>query len=294
MKLRQNLGYAAFFIFSFVVGLYLTFPWILVKDRILALVKEKTGVKIAASKLEPHWVTGVELENVEIQGSDPKAEPTKLDKIRARVSLLKLLAGKPGGSVWIPMGKGTIDASFAVGKDVFELDADIEKLALEETPFLLAASGLPLVGTLDLEASLKLGKDDPKQSRGKIVITTKGFEIEKGGKLGPLPVPALVFGDLKLELPLEDGKIDLKGVKLPGADLEIALDGSISPAWPLAKGTINLTVGLKPTEKLLSADPLLRPLLNNFQSYKDGEGFYGIALVGSLAAPRPQPKRRGG
>jgi len=276
-----------------VVGLYLTFPWILVKDQILDAVKKQTGLKVAATRLEPSWVTGVELENVEIFGSDPKAEPTKLDKLRARVSLLALITGKQGGSVWVPRGKGDIDASVVLGKDVVEVDARIRDVNLDASPLILQASGLPLVGVLDLDASLKLGKEDPKLSRGKVSIRTKGLEIEKGGKLGPLPLPALSFGDLKLDLPLEDGKTELKNVKLPGNDLEIVLDGSLSPAYPLQKGTINLVVGLKPTEKLLASDPLLRPLLNNFSQYKDAEGYYGISLVGSLANPRPQPRKRG-
>ena len=275
------------------VGLYLTFPWILVKDQILDAVKKQTGLKVAATRLEPSWVTGVELENVEIFGSDPKAEPTKLDKLRARVSLLALITGKQGGSVWVPRGKGDIDASVVLGKDVVEVDARIRDVNLDASPLILQASGLPLVGVLDLDASLKLGKEDPKLSRGKVSIRTKGLEIEKGGKLGPLPLPALSFGDLKLDLPLEDGKTELKNVKLPGNDLEIVLDGSLSPAYPLQKGTINLVVGLKPTEKLLASDPLLRPLLNNFSQYKDAEGYYGISLVGSLANPRPQPRKRG-
>ena len=49
---------------------------------------------------------------------------------------------------------------------------------------------------------------------------------------------------------------------------------------------------VKTTEKLLGSDPLLRPILKNFEFAKDNEGFYGVGLTGNILHPRPTPRRR--
>jgi type II secretion system protein N len=107
-----------------------------------------------------------------------------------------------------------------------------------------------------------------------------------------VPVPELTLGNLKLELPVSDGKVELKNTRLAGTDLEVALDGAITLAPVVGRSNVSLMLGLKPTEKLLSSDPLLRPILKNFESSKDSEGFFGLAVSGTLGSPRAVPRRR--
>lgn len=289
MSVTRYLGYAGFFVFFFLIGLYLTFPWDVAKDRILALGERQTGMQLEARSLEPSWITGVEIEGLEI--TPPGKTPLLLDRVNARVHLLPLLTGKFGMSINLPIGKGEIDADVVSSDDTFDLEAKIDAVQVDLVPILLEASGLPLEGRIDLEADLVIGKKDPKLTEGRIMLKTTDFKIDKGGKLGMVPVPALELGNLTLEVPVKEGRAEFKNTRLPGTDLEISLDGTISPQYPLAKSSMNLTLGLKPTEKLLAADPFLRPILNNFQSAKDADGFYGISMVGSLQHPRIQPRR---
>lgn len=291
MRATRVIGYAAFFLFSFLVGLYLTFPWDIAKDRVLDLATQKSGMRIYAAKLEPSWLTGVEAEGLEIGGKD-KNDALKIDKARVRVSLLALIIGKIGFSVWMPLGGGDVDANVKISDDFVDLSAHVADVHLEKAGLILEASGLPLTGKLDVDLDLKLGKKDPKATVGKLSLKTGGLSIEKGGKMGMIPVPELALGDLKMEVPIQDGKADFKGVKLAGTDLEVAMDGNLLVLWPVARSTLNLTVGLKPTEKLLGSDPLLRPILKNFEFAKDNEGFYGVGLTGNILHPRPTPRRR--
>ena len=50
----------------------------------------------------------------------------------------------------------------------------------------------------------------------------------------------------------------------------------------------NIDVGLKPSDKILDADPLLRPLLMNFNRTKDDQGFYHVILSGPVKSIRPR------
>ncbi|MFO0723241.1 MAG: type II secretion system protein GspN [Myxococcota bacterium] len=289
MKPTRVLAYAAFFLFSFIIGIYLTFPWDMAKDRVLELATKQAGTRIWAAKLEPSWFTGVEAEGLEIGA---KNDAIKIERIRARVGLLALITGKQAFSAWMPLGGGDVDAKVKLSEDVVDLEAHLKGVQLDKAPIVLEQSGLPLMGKVDLDLDLKLGKKDPKATAGKLSLRTTGLSIDKGGKMGMIPVPNLELGDLKLEVPIADGKADFKNVRLPGTDLEVAVDGNMVILWPLARTTLNMTLGLKPTEKLLGSDPLLRPILKNFEYAKDAEGFYGVGLTGSIQHPRPTPRRR--
>lgn len=281
-------GYVAFTLFAFLVGIYLTFPWDAAQSRILDLASKATGTKLVAKRVEPHWFTGVEIEGLEIGDHNPII----IDLVRARAHVLAFLTGKQGFTVWMPIGKGEVEADVTLSEELIDADVKIAKVQLDQVAPLLAASGLPLIGTVDFDADVVLGRKDPKRTNGKLTLTTEGLAIEKGGKLGMVPVPELTLGNLKLDVPITDGKVELKNTRLPGTDLEIALDGTIMLMAAVGRSNVNLMLGLKPTEKLLSSDPLLRPILRNFESSKDSEGFFGLSVAGTLQNPRVTPRRR--
>jgi type II secretion system protein N len=288
----RYLGYVGFFLLSFVMGLYLTFPWNVAKDRLIALAEARTGMGFKARSLEPSWVTGVIVEDLEITPQG-KTTAIHLDRVKARVSLLRLIAGKLGISFALPLGKGAVEGDLMIDDEVVDIEAKVAAVQLDQVAFLLEMTGLPLVGTIDLDADLVLGKKDPKKTEGKLLLKTAGLKIEKGGKIGMFPVPVdLDLGTLTLDVPIKEGRAELKGTRLPGTDLEILLDGDVSPQLPFSKSNVNLMVGLKPSEKIFTAEPLFRALLKNFESAKDPEGFYGISLTGSLQHPRVQMRRR--
>ena len=293
MSILRSLGYAAFFVFSVLAGLYLTFPWEAVKDRLFAMAKEQSGVTLAAATLEPSWVTGLEATDLQVTFAGDKEPAVKLASATVRVSLLALLGGKLGVSAKAPIGNGQVSADVKTNADVIVLDALIDNVQLDAIPQLAEASGIPASGRLTIDAKLTIGKKDPKLTKGTVNIKATALAIAKGGKVGPLPLPPLELGDFALAIPFDEGKATFKDSRIKGTDLEIALDGTVSPLFPLARTTLTLTIGLKPTDKLLGADPLLRPLLNNFNSAKGADGFYGISVIGNIKHPRVQPQRRG-
>lgn len=291
MTVLKYLGYVLFFLVAFIFGLYVTFPWNAAKDRLLDMASKSSGMTITADELSPSWITGINAKNVKITPAGSK-EPIVLETVTARAKVLALLSGKQGGEISLPIAKGTVDADVLMSEETMVLHTKSEGVELALIPGLVEAISLPLTGTIDLDADLVVGQKDPKLTNGNIDLKVKGLRIEKGGKLSGFPVPELAIGDADWKIPVEAGKATLKNLRVAGESLELIVDGTINVLQPISRSTANLTISFKPTEKLLSSDPLLGALLNNLQRAKGSDGFYTYAMSGGLKSPRFTPRKK--
>lgn len=287
----RYIGYALFFVVWVVIGLYLTFPWDVAKERLFAFVKTQTGVVVTASSLEPDWVTGIDARDVKIYPKQSDT-PFKLDRLQARVKLLPLLSGKKGFTANAPLARGTIDADIVIGDDTIDIDAELKGVQLELVTALRDAK-VPLSGRATVDADLVWGVKDPKLTNGNLSIKGANFTVEKGTKLGMFPLPRDIgLGSFDISVPIKDGKARLKAVKIAGADVEITADGSITLMRPFDRSTLEMSAGLKPTPALLNSDPLIKSLLKNVERYKGSDGFYGYHVSGTVKRPRFKPTKR--
>lgn len=293
MKKLRILGYVAFFFFSFVVGLYLTFPWSVAEERLLHLASRGSYV-VTSESMSPSGPTSFRFRNVSITHKSHPDIPFVVDELWVRAHILPLIRKGFGVSVEAKLAKGELSAVVKQSTDELRIEAEAEKLQLDFAPILGAVLGVPMAGTLSLEADLSLARIKGGKSTGHVAIETKGLTIEKGAKLGMFPLPMNVeVGDLKLDLPLQDGKVTLPNTDIKGTDLEAKLEGTINVEVPLETTNLNATVGLMPTQKFLAANQLIGPLLNNFSAYKSGDGFYRMALKGNILRPIVSPVRAG-
>lgn len=291
MTVLKYLGYVLFFLVAFILGLYFTFPWNAAKDRLLDMASKGSGMNITADELSPSWITGFKAKNVKITPAGSK-EPIVLEEVTARAKVFALLSGKQGGEVSLPIAKGTVDADVLVSEETMVVRSNTEGVELALIPGLIDATGLPLSGTLDLNADLVIGQKDPKLTNGNIELKVKGLRVEKGGKLSGFPVPELAIGDADWKIPVEAGKATLKNLRVAGESVELILDGTINVLQPISRSTGNLTVSFKPSEKFLASDPILAALLNNIARAKGGDGFYTYAMSGALKSPRFTPRKK--
>ena len=88
-------GYVAFFMVSFLLSFYLTFPWDAAKDRLLDFASKQSGAQITAESLEPSWITGFTATKVKYKAPSAEA-PLEIDELTARVKVLPLLTGSIG------------------------------------------------------------------------------------------------------------------------------------------------------------------------------------------------------
>ena len=273
--------YSALFLCSVVFGVYQTFPWDTVRDRVFQMAKKQAGIELSADSLEPSWVTGIEAEKLEIS-LKPGQDPIKFDKFNARAKVLAFAQGKKGFSVEAPVARGNIDADVVFDNETAEIEANIDKIQLELIPSLRAAN-FPLSGKISIESDLTWGIKAAKKTEGKLKIKFENFVAEKGIKLGMFPLPRdFDLGSFELDLPMKEGKVMLKNQVVAGKDIELVLDGSITLMNPVARSALNLDVGFKPTEELLKSDPLIKALLKNLKGKKDGKGFQKVKVTGTF------------
>ncbi len=290
MRTLKVLGYVGFFFFSLFLGLYLTFPWDDARDRILAFASEKSGMTISAKSLRPHWITGVKVAGLSLKGPTD-ASPTEIDELTARVSLLALLTGKVGGSLAMPVAKGTLKADFARNDAGTRLDAKIDGVELALVPGFAEKVGLPFGGTLGGETEFYLDAKDPTKTEGTLALRGSELALLPGGKIAGFPIPELAIGDFDWKVPVTGGraKFDMQTVK--GENVELRVDGELALVSPLERSTLNLVVAFKPSESFLKKEPILNALLANIASAKGGDGFYSYGLTGTVKNYRFAPKR---
>jgi len=281
MGALKYLGYAAFFVFWVVAGLYLSFPWDIATENLFAIAKAKTGVTLTGKGVEPSWITGVAADELSVTPKDGKATIVLKD-VRVRAKLLALITGKGGAEIAASIGGGRVEADVVVDSESAEVEAEVKGVALESIPQ-LADAGAPLQGKLNLDGELLWHQKEPKKTKGKIVAEAKGFVLGKGVKLGMFPLPRDInLGDVKLELPIVDGTVNLAGQKIQGVDVEAHLDGNLILMQPTMASTLNLDVRLKPLPALLDSDPIIKALLRNVESFRGPDGFFRTELKGPL------------
>lgn len=293
MNIVKYLGYAAFFVFAFVISLYLTFPWHAAKSKVLIEASKATGMDIEAKSLEPDWITGIVAEDVRIRTATME-EPLEIDRLKARVHLLPLLTGGKGGSLSMPIAQGTVDAVVLDSETEMQVEATIDSVQIGLVPGLKESLGVPLSGTLGIKADLALNKAKPDASSGVLQIKADDLELLKGGKVGGMTLPfELAIGSFDWKIPIDKGKAKLDKLSIKGDNIEVELDGTITLAAKIERSTLNLTVKFKPTELFLKKEPILNALLSNLRKAKGKDGFYAYALTGSAKHPRFFPKRGG-
>lgn len=297
MNVLRYLGYGLYFFVSFLAGIYLTFPWNVVKDRLFDLAKAPGKgeppivADLDAETLEPSWFTGVKLTNLKVT-LNPGDEPIAIPELTARAHVLRFLSGGWGGSVALPIAQGTVEADADGDAENLTIDAQVEGVELSLIPGLAGALGLPLGGKLSADADLKMGLKDASKTEGTIELKGSGLEILKGGKIAGFPVPELAIGDFDWKIPVAKGKAKFDKQKVSGENLELIVDGELNLLSPFARSTANLNISFKPTDAFLKKEPILNALLANIQSAKGSDGFYTYAMLGSLKHPRFSPRKK--
>jgi hypothetical protein len=95
------------------------------------------------------------------------------------------------------------------------------------------------------------------------------------------PVPDLDFEQGWIEAEVKGDRLKVKKLELDGKELKVRVTGDLVMR---ERGTLNLVVKLRPSERLSREQSGLLSLLKN----RDAEGFYQFSLVGTLAEPLPR------
>jgi len=260
-----------YFVAAFLVFLVFLLPYDRIKVRIENEVRQRTGLELSIARISPRFLNSVVLTDVVL--SDQKGKVLfESPSVRTTVSLFSLLRGNPGVDLKAKAYAGELLVKAQLGKwpQRFQLDAN----GLDVGAYrLIKELGLKLTGKLG-------GNFELTGEAGKGRFWLKGVTVREL-KIKGFAIPDLDFDQCWLEAEIKGDRLNIKKLELDGKELKVRCLGDVVLR---ERGSMNLTIKLKPSERLAHEQADLLSLLKN----KDAEGFYQFSLGGTLAEPMPR------
>lgn len=269
--LIRRLSFSLYFVIAFLTFLVFLFPFERVKARLESETRTRTQLELNIARISPRFINRFVLADVVV--SDRAGRVLfESPSVRTHVSLFGFLRGlltvnlkaqAYGGSVSLRTEQG-------VKRQYVSLDADG-----------LDLGSYTLFKTLGLKLSGKLGgsyEATGDAGKGRLVIRNLA---SRELKVMGFPAPDLDFDQGWLEGEVKGDRFTIRKLELDGKELKVRISGDLVLR---EKGTLNLAVKFKPSERLATEQAGLLSLLKN----KDSDGYYLLTLAGTVAEPMPR------
>ncbi len=268
--LIRRLLFAAYFAAAFLVFLLLLFPFDRIKAKLESEVRQRTPVELSVARISPRFFNRFVLTDVVVSDRQGKVlfeSPTA----RTTVSLIGLLRGflsldlkakAYGGNVLVQAQQGP-------GRQNLLVDAN----GMDIGSYQLLKEYVKVSGKLG--GNFKMSGDI---GSGRVSLSSVAI---RELKIKGFPIPDLDFDQCWLEADLKGDRLTIKKMTLDGKELKVQCLGDLVLR---ERGTLNLTVKVKPSERLAHEQSAIFSLLKN----KDAEGFYQFSLGGTLSEPMPR------
>ena len=294
---KGYLFYTILFIFSFVVFLYLSFPYAILKEAVISQVSKATGYTIRVDSLGPNLPVGFHAEGV-LVGLQDVSRGIKVKELDVNVSLLSIIIGKISASLelisdndgFIDLGvnfgildlisQSFIPSSINLDAENFQMDS-LFRFGLgyidENFPGFGFVSSFK--GDLDGEIELNLDTSDLSQSSGimKIGLKKATLALDPSLNLG-----LQNFKKAQVEANMKSGSLKfLKKSGLQSQLLKVGFAGDVKLKKRINSSALNLKVGIELYKDLKDQ---IGPLLSSFSGSSDGK--INVAIRGILANPK--------
>jgi type II secretion system protein N len=316
-------GYNAFFWVAFWLCAYWSFPY----QRLAAYITDKVnesgaGYTLEIGALSPYWLSGVELEQVQVRktaaqalatpSKDEQGKPTptqaiKIDSAQARLSLLSLLTGTRSVNFTAELGEGEIDGNYSEDGDDKKVVATLSDVDLAKFALLESVVSLPMRGVLEGEFDLTLGKQ-PTKTQGTVALSIDKLVIGDGkaklklGSMGGLTIDPIDAGKVEVELDVKDGVGAVKKLSANGKDLKLSGSGDVRFAQPLARSRLNVVLKLALTDDYKNKSSRTKAMFALLEgggapqvsAARTADGSFQLRLSGLLSSIRALPAGQAG
>lgn len=308
-RISENFGMIALFCFSFVVFLYWSFPYGVLKEALSSQIQVATGMNVRMADLGPAFPLGFNASDVEISGGGDAKVTFKSVSVRLSIFQLLLLrvginldvrAGNRGelefsaayGLVTLLSGNASLPSHISLNAEAFPLDG-IVSYALKQA--VASGAGGPVAGpiisalgfrgNLNGTALISLDSASMSQSNGDVKLVFKDSALLLNDP--SIGLPDQVFKSAQITASMQNGtlKIDPNS-KFASDELMIGLDGKIGVKNVIAQSDLDLKLAVK----------LSGGLGDKFGWVMDGlsggaskGGNLNLQLRGTIGAPVPTP-----
>jgi type II secretion system protein N len=294
LRIARWAVYPAFYVACLALFGYLTFPFGLLKDRVIAEFarKGKPGQRLEIEKLSSYWFSGVELTNVKLilppdepapssfgsfpgaggdfggaapAASAPKEMVIAIEEAHARVRLLPLLIGRVRVDFWASAMGGEISGVAPLGTSGGEVEVELDKIELGKIEPLTHALGLPLKGTATGKLALSTADGKFNKADGSLDLSIADIIVGDGKTKiqGLIELPAARVGTLTLTAEIKEGLLKVTKLASQGADIELIGDGRITTKEPWNDSQTDLYLRFKFSDAYRTKSDTTKTLLGD-------------------------------
>ena len=291
-KSVKILGYFGAGVFFFVFFLFWTFPYDVLKTRILNQIEDSIGggYRLKVQSMSAGIIFGFTFKNLEVIRREGGKDVVvlKSPKLRVNPSFLAMMSNVKKLSFSIEVGKGELSGSYLDSSTNNEVDLEFDEFNLADLKFL---SHINMKGVVTGDYSFNLNKKDPTKNSGKIDLSLVNFSLDPiKFRMDPnTPESEMQIPEIKLSgskgsklfAEVQKSDILIKELILTGADVDLNLKGSLNTTPRVDDYRIDLTGTFKVKPELAQAVPLLAL----FEQQKQADGAYPLSLNGRLMKP---------
>lgn len=308
-------GYPLFFNLAFTAGIYLTFPYDPLRDRIEAAARDGTGMEVEIEKVRLAGLTGLRLEGVELlperlaqaaataaameatgaaeEGQEaPRPEPPpriRLDEVTAKAEVLSLLRGRKAVRFAVEAFGGEARGRLELGDEERAFRARMRDLDLAASP-LRALAGLDVAGRVaEVRIDLRSAGKDFSKADGSIEIRGEGLLVN-GGTVQMFDLPQIALGTLDARIVVDGGLATFERFQVEGPDVQAEIEGSVRLQPVLTASSLSGKLRVKPSDDWWNRNQMLKTAADlALPANKDG--WRNIGLFGPLSRPSFRPQR---
>lgn len=291
-KALKYAGYFCLFVFSFFVFLYWTFPYDVLKDRLVTAATQQLGgdYDVKVGDLSPSFFTGALLKNVKIlkHEGDKVSTVWGASKVKIRASLSSILFGKTNISFDVKNQKSEVEGSFKTTDDGFSFDGEFEDFNIGDFGIFTGEDSAKLVSAINGSLRLNINKRQIIQSSGMADLKLSNISLKAGElKLGEgvsFNIPELILSKgsgSTLKFELTKGAIRIKEIKLEEGDLKLDLTGDVFMSSTFKNYRMNLRGSFSVSQKLEQAIPILFMV----EKQRQPDGTYPVTITGRIGQP---------
>lgn len=264
-------------LFLLCVAAFRLVPDELIEGRLKEAAERKAGVTFSQKSFRKVFPFGIELRAVEVSG-DGGARLLLLDRVRARVNPLSLLAGRLTAYVDGDAGDGGFSGYAIWRPSGAALTAEAKGIDFRYLP-LFSRSSVRINGLLD--ARVSLNRAGAGCLEGAIGVNGYGIVAGEVKVMGyPLPFDSIESAGAQVEL--KDCKARIDGLWIEGKGLSARLKGEITAVkTPIADSPVELTLEIIPRGGLVDKEFMFSFL----SGFRKSANFYSIPVRGTIGAP---------
>ncbi|GEM_PF-2143318 len=290
----RYLSYAGLGLFFFVFFLFWTFPYEILKNRIIHQIEDQLGGQyhLKIKEMSAGFFTGFTFKNVEVIKTEGGKEwlMFKTPKLRVNPSWIAWMRNKTSVSFKIQTTQGKVVGTYYNSPEKNEISVEFDSLRLSDLHSFTSSAGLSFKGMIEGDVDLTLFKKDPSKNSGKVDISFVDLNLASFSiKLDPnspegMPLPQIQLTGAKNSKLLGEVKqniLEIKELSFKGGQIDLNLKGKITLAPHFEDYRIFLEGKLKPSSLLAQ----LIPYLVLFEQQKLPDGSFELQVSDSLMNP---------